>query len=154
MLGSIISVSKVFHFDAAHYLPGHVKCGEMHGHTWKVIVTLKGMMANRSAMLIDFHILNSVVKPILEEWDHKCLNKVLANQYPHWETDSLFPTVEMLAIILNHQIRTSLQSKGLDKTITTMSILVQEGEGGFAEHTLDFNSYLSDYSSLPPEAKI
>jgi len=28
--------------DSAHYLPGHGKCGKMHGHTYKIEVLIEG----------------------------------------------------------------------------------------------------------------
>ena len=31
--------------DCAHFLPGHPKCGQVHGHTYKVEVIIEGEYA-------------------------------------------------------------------------------------------------------------
>jgi len=30
------------YIDSAHYLPGHGKCGRVHGHTYKIEVIIEG----------------------------------------------------------------------------------------------------------------
>ena len=36
-----ISVTKIFKFDAAHFLPEHSgKCADLHGHTYRLEVTV------------------------------------------------------------------------------------------------------------------
>ena len=30
------------YIDCAHFLPGHPKCGQVHGHTYKVEVVIEG----------------------------------------------------------------------------------------------------------------
>lgn len=79
-----ITAKKIFHFDAAHCLPGHQgKCASLHGHTYRleVVVVRKdgGLIANGSSegMIIDFGDLNHIVKEtILDKVDHHCLNDV------------------------------------------------------------------------------
>ncbi len=39
--------------DCAHFLPGHPKCGQLHGHTYKVEVTIEGEQTG--GMVIDFN---------------------------------------------------------------------------------------------------
>ena len=53
---------KEFSFDAAHNLVEyHGKCERLHGHTYKIAVTLKGT-PDREGMILDFCELSSLVK--------------------------------------------------------------------------------------------
>lgn len=48
------TLSKVFGFDAAHKLLFYKgKCSQLHGHTWKLIVSVKGTV-NQEGMIMDF----------------------------------------------------------------------------------------------------
>ena len=48
-----IKVSRVFYFDAAHRIPDHSgECKNLHGHTYKLIVTMEGEV--KDGMVIDF----------------------------------------------------------------------------------------------------
>ena len=40
------------YIDCAHFLPGHHKCGALHGHTYRVEVTIEG--ENKTGMIVDF----------------------------------------------------------------------------------------------------
>jgi 6-pyruvoyltetrahydropterin/6-carboxytetrahydropterin synthase len=62
-------------FAAAHYLPGHPKCGGMHGHTWLVEVWLEGEVDPKTGMVVDF----GKVKHKIDLLDHPgvALNGVL-----------------------------------------------------------------------------
>src|SRR5437667_8964526 len=36
-------VTKIFHFESAHHLPGHRgKCAHLHGHSYRLEVTIRG----------------------------------------------------------------------------------------------------------------
>lgn len=84
MIGKVIKVTKSFSFDAAHFLPNHKgKCSNMHGHTYKLEVTVirdNGQLIDRGSdegMVIDFSDLKSIVKSeVLDKVDHKVLNEV------------------------------------------------------------------------------
>ena len=56
--------------DAAHFIPGHPKCGRLHGHTYKVSIVLEGEVPlGHPAYLIDF----AEIKKIVFELDHRLL---------------------------------------------------------------------------------
>ena len=86
---SKISITKVFTFDCSHHLkdyPG--KCKNIHGHTYKLEVTLKGT-PDKNGLVIDFHDLNDIVEnEILSQIDHKYLNDIF----------DFNPTCEMLGL--------------------------------------------------------
>lgn len=74
-----VCVTKIFTFDSAHFLPDYVgKCAKIHGHTYKLEVTLKGEIEFESGMLVDFVDLKQAVEDnILCIVDHQMLNAVV-----------------------------------------------------------------------------
>ena len=62
-------------FSAAHLLSEiGGKCEELHGHNFKVEITVAAEKLNSSGLLIDFRFLKKVLSEILEDIDHKHLN--------------------------------------------------------------------------------
>ena len=86
---SIIRVTKEFTFDMAHALLGYDgPCSNIHGHTYRLLVTLRGKVRNESnhpkdGMLIDFGWLKKIVNDkIVKQYDHALvLNKDLAETH-------------------------------------------------------------------------
>jgi 6-pyruvoyltetrahydropterin/6-carboxytetrahydropterin synthase len=72
-----LGITKVFTFDSAHHLNDYQgKCKNIHGHTYKLELTLKGY-TDKNGMVIDFHDMNDIVNDqVLEQIDHKYLNEV------------------------------------------------------------------------------
>lgn len=60
-------------FCAAHYLPGHSKCGKVHGHNYKVEVEIRGTDLE-NGMLVDFADVKAQLNKFLNLLDHQCLN--------------------------------------------------------------------------------
>lgn len=73
-------VSKEFTFDSAHFLTKyHGKCEHLHGHTYKLRVTVEGEI-QQNGLVIDFVILKKIVKEkIIEKFDHRSLNDYFEN---------------------------------------------------------------------------
>ena len=62
-------------FAAAHNLREyHGKCEDLHGHNYKVRVTLAGAALDEAGLLLDFKLLKHVLRPIVERIDHRMLN--------------------------------------------------------------------------------
>lgn len=63
-------------FAAAHQLHAHKgKCKNLHGHTFKVRVTVAGESLDpEQGFLVDFGDIKKELNAILEEFDHKNLN--------------------------------------------------------------------------------
>ena len=60
-----------FKFDAAHRLMHHAGlCRNIHGHTWKVRVTVEGEVDEKSGMVVDFRVLKGVIGGIIDGYDH------------------------------------------------------------------------------------
>jgi 6-pyruvoyltetrahydropterin/6-carboxytetrahydropterin synthase len=64
-------------FAAAHQLRGiEGGCENLHGHNWKIEVTVAGSKLGRNGLLIDFRQIKRETKNILDGLDHKFLNDV------------------------------------------------------------------------------
>jgi 6-pyruvoyltetrahydropterin/6-carboxytetrahydropterin synthase len=88
-------ITREFNFDSAHKLdwePG--KCKDLHGHTYKLQVAVKGDL-NDSGIVINFKDLKDTVdKKVIEKLDHKYLNDIIKN-----------PTAENIAIWIWNMLR-------------------------------------------------
>lgn len=120
-----MKLGKSFHFDAAHKLPGHDKCGCIHGHTYTVTVIVKGATGSPTTeypgMVMDLHNLSYKVNRIIELLDHKCINEV----YPDF-----YPTCENLVSFFLSRLDSLMP-----QNVTEVTVRIQEGLGGFAEDT-------------------
>src|SRR5205823_2007706 len=54
------------YIDCAHHLPGHERCGSLHGHTYQVDVFIEG--DHKGGMLLDFADLKKTLRTILEHY--------------------------------------------------------------------------------------
>ena len=64
-------------FEAAHLIRGYAgKCARLHGHNWEVTAIVRGAELDELGMLIDFKILKSELKKVLDEFDHRFLNEL------------------------------------------------------------------------------
>jgi 6-pyruvoyltetrahydropterin/6-carboxytetrahydropterin synthase len=73
----VYELTTIVDFEAAHRLadyPG--KCSRLHGHNWKVEVTVGGEGLDNLGMLIDFRVLKQEVNKVIETLDHYYLNEV------------------------------------------------------------------------------
>jgi 6-pyruvoyltetrahydropterin/6-carboxytetrahydropterin synthase len=62
-------------FSAAHVLENiGGKCEKLHGHNFKVEVTVAALKLNPTGLLIDFRMLKKWLVEIFEDIDHKYLN--------------------------------------------------------------------------------
>jgi len=64
-------------FAAAHNLRGYKgKCEDLHGHNYKVRVTLEGKELDSVGLLYDFVHLKQVIHGVIGALDHKYLNEL------------------------------------------------------------------------------
>jgi 6-pyruvoyltetrahydropterin/6-carboxytetrahydropterin synthase len=93
-----------FRFEAAHRLPrvpaGH-KCARLHGHSFRIELTVVGPVDEKTGWFLDFQVLFDAWKPIYEQVDHRFLNEV-----PGLEN----PTSELLAQWIWERIKPALPS--------------------------------------------
>ncbi|MFH1175439.1 MAG: 6-carboxytetrahydropterin synthase QueD [bacterium] len=64
-------------FSAAHNLRGYKgKCEDLHGHNWKVEITVEKSKLDKIGMVVDFRLLKEALNSFLEQFDHKYLNEI------------------------------------------------------------------------------
>jgi 6-pyruvoyltetrahydropterin/6-carboxytetrahydropterin synthase len=98
--------------DCAHFLPGHEKCGQIHGHTYKVEVIIEGEA--KGGMIVDFAELRAETRQVLSRYDHR-----------NWNDFLDFPSVENICELLRRQLE--------DRIRFPFVIRVWEGHGKWAE---------------------
>ena len=100
-----------FQIESARFLPklpaGH-PCSRMHGHSFKIILTLRGPLQPEVGWVQDYHEINEVMKPLLAEVDHRVLNEVKGLENP---------TSELLAVWIFDRAKAKLP---LLKSVTIM----------------------------------
>jgi len=107
-----MKIGVVDYLDCAHFLPGHAKCGSLHGHTYKVELMVEGDV--RNGMVMDFADLKSSMRAVLLQYDHKSWNDFID-----------YPSVENICELLHRQLRERLPCAYV--------LRVWEGEGKWAE---------------------
>jgi 6-pyruvoyltetrahydropterin/6-carboxytetrahydropterin synthase len=144
----MIRITKEFKFEMAHALHAYDGlCKNIHGHSYKLWVTVKGKVRNenghvKDGMVIDFAELKEIVKPeIIDKYDHSL---VLNANSPHASIDlSAFekvfylpyqPTSENLVM----DFATIIQSK-IPKRIILCKVVLSETASSFAEWNLEDN---------------
>ena len=64
-------------FSAAHNLRGYKgKCEDLHGHNWRVQITVKSENLDKIGMVLDFKFMKEKLNAVLEKMDHKYLNDI------------------------------------------------------------------------------
>jgi 6-pyruvoyltetrahydropterin/6-carboxytetrahydropterin synthase len=91
-----------YDFEAAHRLPNvpdSHKCSRLHGHSYRVTITIAGPIDPELGWLMDFADMDEVVDPVIAQLDHRYLNEV-----PGLEN----PTSELLAVWLWRKLEVQL----------------------------------------------
>lgn len=115
-------------FAAAHRLRGYDgNCARLHGHNWKVEISLTGSQLNDVGMLIDFKEIKRTGKQILTQLDHYYLNDISPFDA------ELNPTAENIAFYLFQQLSEALN----DERISVSAVRVWENERNSATFSLD-----------------
>jgi 6-pyruvoyltetrahydropterin/6-carboxytetrahydropterin synthase len=106
-------------FSSAHYLRNYNGvCENLHGHNWKVVVTVEGKTLNETGLLIDFKELKKILKNILQELDHKLLNDL-----PFFQKNN--PSSENIARYIFEKLKENL---GHDPRLKVKKVTVFENE--------------------------
>jgi 6-pyruvoyltetrahydropterin/6-carboxytetrahydropterin synthase len=65
------------HFSSAHRLIDYSgECERLHGHNWKIQISVASDVLSDLGMVMDFKDLKSNVKPLIEKLDHQYLNDI------------------------------------------------------------------------------
>ena len=105
-------VKRIFDFEAAHVLPNHPgKCKDLHGHSYRLVVSVDGPLDPKTGMTIDFGDLKKIViEHALVKLDHTYLNDFIeiptAEAISVWVWDRLKPQLPGLAEVELWETRT------------------------------------------------
>ena len=103
----MFEISVEYSFAAGHALREYKgKCENVHGHNYKVRVTLAGDKLNSAGLLMDFVELRAEIKGLVEKLDHHFLNDI-----PPFE--QLNPSAENLAKYICDGIEPQARNQGL-----------------------------------------
>ncbi|WP_457548704.1 6-carboxytetrahydropterin synthase QueD [Archaeoglobus sp.] len=102
------------YFDSSHYIPGHEKCGKVHGHTYRVEVEVEGELER--GMVIDFADLKNALREVVRELDHRLINEIIDN-----------PTCENICTYIYKRLKEKL------KGVRIVRVRLYEGKDKWAE---------------------
>jgi 6-pyruvoyltetrahydropterin/6-carboxytetrahydropterin synthase len=105
-------------FSAAHQLRGYRgKCEHLHGHNWKVTITLSTQKLDEVGLAIDFGEVKQMLSGILQKMDHTFLN-----EHPYFQKSN--PSSENIARYVYDSARPLLPKK----KVKVESVAVWESE--------------------------
>jgi 6-pyruvoyltetrahydropterin/6-carboxytetrahydropterin synthase len=156
-----VSVSKDYLvFSSAHFITfrGH-QCETLHGHNYRVGVSVEGSVDNETMFVVDFSVLKKIVRKLVDEIDHKVLlplrnpklsfqDQGTSRQVNYFgQPTYVFPlvdcamvpientTAEMLAQYFAQRVREELSGQGI-KNLTAIEMEVEESFGQAATYRL------------------
>jgi 6-pyruvoyl tetrahydropterin synthase/QueD family protein len=90
-------------FSAAHHLPGVETCDRIHGHDWRVRLTVRvdAAAVGPNGMAVDFREVERTARSAVEEFEHRDLNRLEVFA-------STAPTAEHVARIVCQRAQTRL----------------------------------------------
>lgn len=113
-----VSLTKIFTFDCAHRLYEYDgACANIHGHTYRLEVTVGGPLA--PDMIMDFFDIKKIVEAtVLARIDHNYLNEIVPFN----------PTVENMALWI-----ADLLENSFPEPVRLQKITLWENQSSFAE---------------------
>ncbi|MGF1656202.1 MAG: 6-carboxytetrahydropterin synthase QueD [Verrucomicrobiales bacterium] len=113
---SVFRLTKDFTFEAAQTLPhapeGH-KCRLMHGHSFKVEISVEGEISSECGWVYDHAEISRAMQPLLARIDHALLNEVEGLENPtielmcRWFWEKLSPQLPGLCEVVLHETPTA-----------------------------------------------
>lgn len=111
-------------FSSAHQLRGYKgKCEMLHGHNWRVQITVSSDNLNDIGIMVDFHELKDISAEVISSLDHSFLNDV----FPFTEIN---PSSENIAKWIFDSIKKKIDSKPCEVS----SVTVWENEASSATY--------------------
>ncbi len=110
-------------FEAAQYIPKHKgECRFLHGHSYKVGVSLSGQHDDKNGIFIDF----KDIKNIIRKFDHRAVNRDTNIQHNNCNMGFKIPSAENLSRYF------ALKIVRLNPRIIEVSVTVYETESACA----------------------
>jgi 6-pyruvoyltetrahydropterin/6-carboxytetrahydropterin synthase len=105
-------ITQAFTFEAAHSLPNvpetH-RCRRMHGHSYRVELTLEGPVDPMTGFVADFFDVEAAFGPLLKRLDHYTLNDIEGLENPTaehiamWIWERARPALPLLAAVIVYE---------------------------------------------------
>ena len=104
-------------FAAAHTLAGVDKCAQLHGHNWKVrlTVSVSDDDLDERGMGVDFRAIESIAGECVADFDHQYLNDL-----PPFEDHE--PTAEVLARLVAQRAEERLRRTAPQAVLTEVAV--------------------------------
>ena len=147
----MIRITKIFTFETAHVLYNYDgKCKNMHGHSYKLFVTVKGNPINdldhhKNGMVVDFGDIKKIVKEeIVDIWDHAVLvngdspHKLLGESLESQGHKVIFCDYQPTCENMLYDIASKIQSK-LPSEIQLAYLKLHETENSYGEWLAEEN---------------
>jgi 6-pyruvoyltetrahydropterin/6-carboxytetrahydropterin synthase len=94
-----MEIWKDFTFEAAHRLsnlPDDHKCSRLHGHSYRLRVTVQGKLEPALGWVLDYAMLKSAVQPTINRLDHYYLNDIPGLENPTAEEIAVWIWVRLV----------------------------------------------------------
>lgn len=147
----MIRITKIFNFETAHVLYNYDgKCKNMHGHSYKLFVTVKGnpikdLDHHKNGMVVDFGDIKKIVKEeIVDIWDHAVLvngdspHKLLGESLESQGHKVIFCDYQPTCENMLYDIASKIQSK-LPSEIQLAYLKLHETENSYGEWLAEEN---------------
>lgn len=129
-----VCITKAMEMEVSHWLPDYVgACANMHGHTYKLEVTISRAsfaphdpMGDRveDDMVVDFKVLNKVMKDrVFDMFDHQ-----IANSKVNYR-----PTAERMAVDILQRVQIGLDDYGPKGTYRVERVKLYETSNSYVE---------------------
>ena len=111
-------------FSAAHFLRHYEgKCEKLHGHNWKVQITVSAGKLDEKGLAIDFRNLREIANKFIEKFDHANLNDL-----PEFREQN--PTTENIARIIFEKFEDAINGE----LVQVKEVRVGESDGNWASY--------------------
>jgi 6-pyruvoyltetrahydropterin/6-carboxytetrahydropterin synthase len=115
-------------FAAAHALRGYQgKCENVHGHNYRVRVTIEGERLDATGLLVDFVEIKRLMRRTIDYLDHRFINDL-----PPFDT--LNPTAENMARYFYEEMDQALRAGAADVPARVKEVTVWETETSLATY--------------------
>lgn len=116
--------TKIFRFEMAHRLSCSYseECQEVHGHSYKLEITVCSFFLNKDGMVIDFKLLKEAVQPIVDFFDHSFISE---------QDVGYNPTAENMANRIFHDV--SIRLNKLDSNVSVKRVRLWETDTGYVD---------------------
>ena len=110
-------IKKEFKFEASHILPRHPgKCSRLHGHSWRLWVTVEGLVNRDTGFVVDFFDLKKTVNQlVIDRVDHTHLGfgSAVTPDSQFMPSTVIYPTSENLVWLFSQWLAVPLANSNL-----------------------------------------